>query len=157
MIKIDEELAIKDALASFDVTSDENSRVKKPIGFTSASQKWREAQKSDIKKNKSLGHTAQLFDEIDAFRKTPEGKQARNLKRKQARELKALSEGRVIKPRRTFANDEERQKAAQKTNTKAQETHRSKVPVASQSAARQDRRKRAKERKKQALIDNAIA
>ncbi|XKM39132.1 hypothetical protein A4U53_022760 [Rhizobium ruizarguesonis] len=119
---------------------------------------YHDQHRADIDHHKRYGHIAQGLDAIDEWRTTEAGKEHRKLTRKEKRHLKALQEGRVIKPRRSTLSKEEKDKA----NAERQAKHRATVPASKRSIDRQTRRKNAKKKTLaeadaalQAIKDNA--
>ncbi|RVG95997.1 hypothetical protein [Sinorhizobium meliloti] len=159
LAEVEEQLAIEEALADFDLPDDDPQPAAHVPAFMTAMSEWQEKRTAGKAKNKVLGHVAQAFDEIDEYRKTPEGKEGRKLTRKEKRHQKALAAGRTIKPRRSNLTKDERDEA----NAERQARHRAKLPVSEQSKTRQDRRAAAREREaaeaarqRQAMLDRAI-
>lgn len=162
MEKIENALAIEFAMADFDLFGDDldtktinKDSIAIPFIFTNAIKEWQTKRAPAKKIDAQQGHTSQIYDEIDEYRKTPEGKESRSLIRKNKRFLEALKEGREIKPRRSKLTPEQRQE----DNCNRQANHRKKMTPAEKKEAsrkRQIRRENEKKRKQQALIDQAL-
>ncbi|WP_457586105.1 hypothetical protein [Ensifer canadensis] len=141
-IAAEDEAKLDAVLATLDLSGTPDQ----PRRHRELSKLYNDTYRADIEHHRRTGHIKQGLDAIDEWRTTPEGKEHRKLTRKEKRHLKALEEGRVIKPRRSGLTDEQRKRSEADRQAK----HRTTIPVADQSAGRQERRENAKQRDKDA-------
>lgn len=97
----------------FDLTEDDVAEIiaydeqRQPSRHKAAFEAWRDKHRADIERSQRSGHIAQGLDDIDAYRKTPEGRADYNANRREKRRRQAEAEGRTIKPRKRYETQNE--------------------------------------------------
>jgi len=152
----------------FDLSEDEIAEIvaydeqRPPSRHKATFDAWREKHRVDIERNQRSGHIAQVMNEIDEHRKTPDGRADYNANRRKKRHKDAEAEGRTVKARNRNPTKEDRaaQQQAYKDRKKAEfalmSPDEQQAVRKAESQKRQGRRDAEKARTKKALADKAI-
>lgn len=147
------------ALADFEIDDTEQDQPTETAAIRAARAKLASPEaKALMAANKAHGHTAQAMDAIDAYRRTPEGRESYNARRKLERhENIREAEGRDVRNYRRHATEEDRILARRQDKKAEQKDRRDNMTPEQKKAENEKRSARRREAKAKALAAGEAA